>query len=301
MVDAPPSAEPPRGAASALAIVAVCCAIGLGVGWAGGASGVHVGGLPLPVLCVALAFVLQWLAFVPAYALRSERFYDLMGGATYLSALGLAVAMTPDPAPRAWLIAALVGVWSVRLASFLFLRVHHAGKDSRFDEIKQSAPDFLVAWTLQGLWVSLALAAALAAITSLDSPPLGAVDAAGVALWGAGFGVEVIADAQKRRFRRDEAQRDAFIHTGLWAWSRHPNYFGEIVLWVGVALIATPTLTGWGWLTWVSPVFVFLLLTRVSGVPLLERSADQRWGGTPAYEAYKARTPVLVPRPPRRG
>ncbi len=118
----------------------------------------------------------------------------------------------------------------------------------------------------------------------------------GFLLWAAGFAVEVVADSQKSSFRADPAHRGHFIPTGLWARSRHPNYFGEIVLWVGVAVIALPVLEGWQWVGLISPVFVALLILRVSGVPLLEAKADAKWGGQPDYEAYKRATPVLVPR-----
>ncbi len=143
--------------------------------------------------------------------------------------------------------------------------------------------------------MSLTLAAALAAITTTAREDLGVVSFIGLAVWVAGFAVEATADLQKSRFRADPANRGRFISTGLWAWSRHPNYLGEIVLWIGVALVAVPVLRGWQWVTLVSPLFVALLLTRVSGVPLLEKRADEKWGGQPDYEAYKARTPVLVP------
>jgi steroid 5-alpha reductase family enzyme len=116
-------------------------------------------------------------------------------------------------------------------------------------------------------------------------------------VWLFGFSMEVIADLQKSRFRADPANKGKFINTGLWAWSRHPNYFGEITLWVGVAIIALPILRGWQWLTLISPVFVFVLITRVSGLPMLEKRADEKWGGQEDYEAYKKRTPVLVPWP----
>jgi steroid 5-alpha reductase family enzyme len=172
------------------------------------------------------------------------------------------------------------------------------GKDTRFDAIKPSFIRFLNAWTLQGLWVSLTLAAALAAITTTIRKDLAVFALIGVLVWLAGFGIEATADYQKSRFRADPANQGTFIHSGLWAWSRHPNYFGEITLWIGVALIALPVLRGWQWVTLISPVFVFLLLTRVSGVPLLEKSADKKWGGQGDYEAYKRRTPVLVPLPP---
>jgi steroid 5-alpha reductase family enzyme len=192
---------------------------------------------------------------------------------------------------------ALVVIWASRLGLFLFRRILRAGKDARFDEIKPSFFRFLNFWTLQGLWVALTLAAAMAAITTTTRKELGWFALAGGLVWVFGFAIEAIADAQKNRFRADPANKGKFIHTGLWAWSRHPNYFGEIVLWIGVAIIALPVLQGWQWVTLISPVFVALLITRVSGVPMLEKKADERWGGQEDYEAYKERTPVLIPRP----
>jgi steroid 5-alpha reductase family enzyme len=115
-------------------------------------------------------------------------------------------------------------------------------------------------------------------------------------VWIVGFTVEVVSDRQKRRFRQDPANAGRFITTGLWAWSRHPNYFGEIVLWLGIALIALPALSGWQYVTLISPLFVYLLLSRVSGIPPLESRAEERWGNDPEFQAYKARTPVLFPR-----
>jgi steroid 5-alpha reductase family enzyme len=114
-----------------------------------------------------------------------------------------------------------------------------------------------------------------------------------------GFAIEVAADQQKRRFRADSSNRDGFIQSGLWAWSRHPNYFGEIALWIGIALIALPVLSGWQLATLISPVFVYLLLTRISGVPLLEARANKKWGEDPNFVAYMRSTPALFPRPPR--
>jgi steroid 5-alpha reductase family enzyme len=194
----------------------------------------------------------------------------------------------------------LVAIWAGRLGTFLFRRIQKAGKDARFDEIKVSFIRFLNTWTLQGLWVSLTLAAALAAITTTTRKELGLFALIGLVVWVFGFGFEVVADAQKSRFRADPQNKGKFINIGLWATSRHPNYFGEIVLWIGVAIIAVPVLRGWQWITLISPVFVTLLLTRVSGVPILEKRADEKWGGQADYEAYKKRTPVLIPRPPVR-
>jgi steroid 5-alpha reductase family enzyme len=283
---------------NALIALPVVVLVGLGIAWAGSQGGVFISTVPVFAFSVGLAFLIQWLAFVPAFLLRSERFFDLIGSVTYIGVAAAAVLLGPVKDARSVLLLALVAVWAARLGTYLFLRIHRAGKDVRFDEIKRSFLRFLGAWTLQGLWVSLTLAAALAAITATTRKEPGVFAAAGSLVWVLGFGVEMVADAQKSRFRSRPENKGRFIRTGLWAWSRHPNYFGEIVLWTGVALIAFPVLRGWQWLTLVSPVFVFLLLTRVSGVPLLEKRADEQWGGQEDYETYKKRTPVLIPRPP---
>jgi steroid 5-alpha reductase family enzyme len=288
-----------RSARASVVAIVVAVLVGAAVAVAGSQGGAVVGSIPVLALCLGLAFAVQWLAFVPAFLRQTERFYDLTGSLTYISVTALAVALSPAADARSLLLLALVVVWALRLGTYLVRRIHRAGKDDRFDALKPSFVRFLTAWTLQGLWVGLTLAAALAAITTTARAPLDLVAWLGVAVWAVGFGIEAVADYQKSRFRADPANRGRFIRDGLWAWSRHPNYFGEIVLWVGVAIIAVPVLQGWQWVTLISPVFVYLLLTRVSGVPLLERKADTTWGGQPDYEAYKAATPVLVPRPPR--
>ena len=283
---------------NALAVFPLVVLVGAAVAVAGGQGGATAGGIPVFALAVALAFVIQWLAFIPAYLLQNEGFFDLTGSITYITVTIVAVLLGPAADARSLLLLALVVIWAARLGSYLFRRIRKAGKDARFDAIKPSFIRFLNTWTLQGLWVSLTLAAALAAITTDQRKGLGVVAIVGLLVWAAGFAIEATADFQKSRFRADPANRGAFIHSGLWAWSRHPNYFGEIVLWIGVAVIAVPVLQGWQYVTLISPLFVILLLTRVSGVPLLEKRADEKWGGQDDYEAYKARTSVLVPLPP---
>jgi steroid 5-alpha reductase family enzyme len=157
----------------------------------------------------------------------------------------------------------------------------------------------MMTWTLQGLWVVMTAAAALAAMTSTQTPAIGITGVLGLILWIAGFAIEVVADKQKRDFRRDPDNSDRFIQHGLWAWSRHPNYFGEILLWCGIAVIALPALQGWQYATLISPVFVYLLLTKVSGIPMLDAHALKRWGDEDDYRAYRKATPVLFPRPPK--
>jgi steroid 5-alpha reductase family enzyme len=283
-----------RNALIALPIVIL---VGLGIAWAGSQGGASVLGIPIFAFSVGLAFAIQWLAFVPAYLLQNESFFDLTGSITYISVTAIAVLLSPVVDGRSILLLALVVIWATRLGTFLFRRIRKAGKDTRFDEIKPSFIRFLNTWTLQGLWVTFTLAAALAAITTTTRKQLDVFATIGFLVWVFGFAIEAMADTQKSRFRADPNNKGKFIQTGLWAWSPHPNYFGEIVLWVGVAIIALPVLRGWQWVTLISPVFVALLITRISGVPMLEKQADERWGGQEEYEAYKERTPVLIPRP----
>ena len=281
----------------ALSLFAVLTAAAL-VALATGTGAATAAGLPVILWCAAIAFAVQWIAYVPAWLRRTERFYDLTGSVTYLLVIWTALLLTGAWDPRSVLLVAMVSAWTLRLGIFLFRRIHADGGDGRFDEIKQDAGRFLVAWTVQGLWVFLTAVAALAAITAGAAVDLSVWDAIGFTIWVIGFAIEIVADQQKRRFRGDPANEGDFISSGLWSWSRHPNYFGEIVLWTGIAVMAAPTLEGWRWVALVSPLFVTLLLTRISGIPILERRADERWGGQPDYERYKARTSVLVPWPP---
>lgn len=266
--------------------------------YAGSQKGIIVFGIPLFAISVALAFIIQWIAFIPAYILKTEKFFDLTGSITYIIVASVAVFLSPIVDSRSLLLLGLISIWAIRLGSFLFLRIRAAGEDRRFREIKKSFLRFLLTWTLQGLWVTFSLAAALAAITSKLKLDLGVFALVGFVVWLFGFGIEVIADRQKSQFKADLKNDDKFINVGLWSWSRHPNYFGEIMLWIGVAILAFPILQGWQWLTMISPLFIIVLLTRISGVPMLEKRADEKWGGQDDYEAYKANTPVLIPKPP---
>jgi len=271
--------------------------IGLAVAFAGSQGSASAFGLPVFASMAGLAFLIQWLAFIPAYLMQTERFFDLTGSLTYISVTIIALVLIPKVDGRSILLASLVVIWAARLGFFLFRRIQREGKDARFDELKPSLLRFLNTWTLQGLWVTFTLSAALAAITSNKREALGWFALIGLLIWAFGFVIESVADAQKNRFRADPENKGRFINTGLWARSRHPNYFGEILLWIGVAVITLPNLQGWQWVTLISPVFVALLITLISGVPMLEKRADEKWGGQEAYEAYKERTPVLIPRP----
>lgn len=281
---------------NSLILFPILVLIGVLVALAGSQGGAAIAGMPVFALVVGLAFLIQWLVFIPSFRLQTEKFFDLTGSLTYISLTLMAALLSANLDIRSLLLAALVVIWALRLGTFLFRRVHKAGKDDRFDEIKPSFFRFLNVWTIQALWVTFTAAAALVAITTSVRKELDLFAIVGALVWVFGFAIEVAADSQKSRFNADPSNKGKFIQTGLWSRSRHPNYFGEIVLWIGIAIIALPVLQGWQWVALISPIFVTLLLTRVSGIPLLEKKADQKWGGQAEYEEYKKRTPVLIPR-----
>lgn len=270
--------------------------LGVGMAFAGSQHGQILGAFPIFALCVCLTFLLNWLAFIPAYRLQTETFYDLIGSCSYVSVCLFALILTEQTDTRTLLLGGLVMIWAIRLGTFLFRRIHRSGKDDRFDSIKPSFIRFLNAWTLQALWAVFTASPAIIAITSAKRVAIDMFAIIGLVMWGLGFTIEVVADYQKTQFRKKQENKDQFISSGLWALSRHPNYFGEILLWTGVMVIAIPVLQGWQWIALISPIFVTLLLTKVSGVPMLEAKAEKKWGGQAEYETYKANTPVLIPK-----
>tara|TARA_E500000331_G_scaffold20080_1_gene17601 strand:- start:657 stop:1529 length:873 start_codon:yes stop_codon:yes gene_type:complete len=261
---------------------------------------VNISGISLIYFCCAFIFLAQWLVFIPSYIFETEHYFDLTGSLTYVSVTLLAILFTVDISLRDILLALFVWIWAFRLGSFLFVRVKKAGSDGRFDLMKKDFWWFLMTWTIQGLWVFLTLAMALAAITSESKMAIDIFAVVGTLIWIFGFSIEVVADQQKTNFKDDPDNKDKFISVGLWSWSRHPNYFGEMVLWIGIAVIAFPVLIGWQLVALISPIFVIFLLTRISGITMLESRGYKKWKDDPAYIDYLERTSVLVPFPPKK-
>lgn len=160
---------------------------------------------------------------------------------------------------------------------------------------------FLVAWILQGVWaLVVSLPLLLLNATDTSNPSFNALqwtDVIGILAWGLGFLIETVADFQKLAFKSDPGNKGKFIQTGLWAWSRYPNYFGEMLLWWGIFLGCSASFHGAEWIAVVSPLFVAFLLLFVSGIPLQERQAQARWGQDEEYQTYRARTNLLLPLP----
>ena len=250
--------------------------------------------------CAVICIGIQWVVWIPASIGKTERFYDLTGGLTYLTVVGFSLwagSQSEPPSLRELIVSLLVVIWSLRLSSFLYLRIHRTGKDGRFDQLKTSPIRFLVPWTLQGLWVFLTMIVVIVINSQADSAPaLGIWDGIGLSLWILGFGIEAIADNQKTVFNTEPENKGKWIDSGLWSYSRHPNYLGEILLWTGIAFFGISCFTGLERIAWISPIFIYLLLTKISGTPILDKRALEKWGDDPEYQKYRDNTPTLIPR-----
>ena len=267
-------------------------------------NGYTVMGIPSLIFCAIYSFGIHWIFFIHAYSYQTEHYFDATGSFTYISlSLILIINSINNYSDNglniySLIIGSMVIIWAMRLGSFLFKRVKEVGQDIRFIEMKKDFFWFLMTWTLSGLWVFLTYAAGLLAMTSVSIENsfshyhyfcliLGSL------FWVIGFLIEVISDHQKKVFRRNESNKGKFIKTGLWAWSRHPNYFGNILLWFGIFVFCY----GYDVPLWtiIGPLWTTFLLLFVSGIPLLEASADKKYGDDPEYLQYKSNTSVLVP------
>ena len=267
------------------------------VALAGCDGSVELWGMSSTVLLFLVAFCMQYLLFIPSYLLKSEKIYDISGTMTFVAVIALALYANDSINDIQKVVAGMVIIWTLRLGIFLFSRILKDGGDRRFSEIRLSFPRFFMSWTLQGSWVYIVSSPAIFILTrnSLEAY-IDLFTYIGCGLWALGFIIENIADLQKRIFRTNPLNSSGFITTGLWSISRHPNYLGEIILWTGLTVVCLPFLSGWELVAVLSPIYTYLLLTRVSGINLLEEYAESKWGDMDLYIQYKSNTPILFPR-----
>ena len=256
-------------------------------------------GSPALILLFALSFLIQWVAYIPSVILKTEKFYDLTGSITYITVMLISVyfaSLFNVLSITKIIIAGAIIIWALRLGSFLFMRIHKAGEDKRFADIKADPPRLLMTWTLQGMWVCICSASALVALTSSIVLDISAIFIAGTSLFIIGFLLEVIADNQKTKFNSLPENKDKFINVGLWSRSRHPNYFGEFLLWAGISIMSVEYMSGPSYAALISPVFSYLLINYVSGVRMLENKARKKWGHLDSYQEYLTKTPKFMPK-----
>ena len=282
-----------------LAAIVACILTAYFVANAATVEGAVLYGVPAILLCAGVSFIVHWVVAIPSLITSSEKYFDFTGMIATLLVIATAIfallSVGQQISIRSTIVAIFVSIWTLRLGTFLYIRIVKSGEDKRFREIKKSLPKFLMTWTLSALWVFLTTVNAVTIIILNQQVTLDLFFMAGFAIWILGFTFEAVADKQKKSFSKILENKDKFITLGLWSISRHPNYFGEIVLWTGIAIMSLPLLSGWQFLTLVSPVFVYLLLTKISGLPFLEEKAEKKWGNDKGYLEYKNNTPILIP------
>ena len=248
------------------------------------------GGLAVAVI----AFAGLWLV---SLATRNAGIVDVFWGPGFVVVGGFYLASSASAAGiRAWVVFVLTTLWAVRLAAHIGVRNAGAGEDFRYRTWREQAGrsfwwvSLFKIFLLQAAVLWIVSSPLLLAHTAGARANLSSFDLVGLALFGLGFAVETAADWQLVRFKRDPTNKGRILTTGLWRRSRHPNYFGEAVLWWGLGLLALPT---GGWLAFVGPAMITFLLMKVSGVAMLDAAlADRR----PGYAAYIESTPAFFPR-----
>ena len=244
---------------------------------------------------VLFIFLIHLVIFVPSYYFQTEKFFDLTGTISYVSSV-LFIFFKSNTLESINLgsltLSTFIIIWSLRLGTFLFLRIKKEGKDRRFNEIKKSFSWFFMTFSLSGMWVTICSICALTGIA--NGIIFSSTTIIGIIIFIIGFTIEIIADSQKTKFRANDDNKDKFISSGLWKYSRHPNYLGEIILWLGISLISFSSLEGFQYITLISPIFTYLLLVNVSGINLLEKSGKKKWGHLESYKIYKKNTPRLI-------
>lgn len=249
------------------------------------------------LLTLGISLLIQAAFFAIAASLKTDKVTDLAYGLTFVV---IAVVLYLDSGPRRLpplVLAAMVIVWGLRMSGYLLIRVIHMGRDTRFDGIRERFWPFLKFWFGQAIAVWLIM---LPVTLWFARPgPWTKAMTAGWLMWASGLIIETVADAQKFRAKRRPDGRNRWMETGLWKYSRHPNYFGELLCWWGVFVFVAGTYTGWQWAGIAGPLTLTHLLLNVTGIPTLEASANRKWGANPAYQAYFHGTNRLVPWKPR--
>ena len=236
---------------------------------------------------LTIALALNMTGFLVAYVLRSDKLTDFSYGATFfiLALLGLAYAPFPDD--QRVLGFGLVALWSVRLAGFLLLRIIKNKKDKRFDGVRENFWKFGMFWFFQGITAWLILLPVLI-MDANHYISLRGISYIGILVWMIGLTIETLADLEKFLFNQKPSNKNKWIDEGLWHYSRHPNYLGEILVWAGTYIFAISALSGGQKLIGlISPIYITFLLVFITGIPRLEKSADQKWAEYAGYKEYK--------------
>ncbi|KAK1287304.1 hypothetical protein QJS10_CPB19g01826 [Acorus calamus] len=239
----------------------------------------------------------QFTFFIITALFKFDKVTDFAGSTNFIILGVLTLVVKGTWHARQVILTSFVVIWGLRLGIFLLMRILQWGEDHRFDEMRGNIGKLSVFWTFQAVWVWTVSLPVTVVNASDRNPPIQPQEIVGWIIWVVGLIIESTADQQKLSFKNSPSNRGKWCTVGIWKFSRHPNYFGEIFLWWGVFLASTPVLKGAEWLVIFGPIFLTFLLLFVSGIPLLEDSADKKFGTMVEYQIYKKTTSPLIPLP----
>lgn len=240
--------------------------------------------------------IVQLALFFVAALFRSDKLTDLAYGLTFIGVAGWLYMVNPNVSIVRAVLLVMISLWGVRLAGYLFVRILMIKKDARFDGVRENWLKFLGFWLLQAVSIFVILSPTVIVLQKTEVTSMSYLSMAGFVVWLLGLTIEMVADRQKFIFKLDPKHRDMWASEGLWSRSRHPNYFGEMLVWWGTFLYCLPYLVGIEVVSIVSPLYITVLLLFVSGIPPLEKAYAKRYKGNVAYKKYVRNTPLLIPK-----
>lgn len=252
-----------------------------------------------PVLAsFALSLAINLFFFTVALTLRTDKVTDFSYSLSFVVMAPLLLLSRGKAFSVQQLLTTLaIVLWGLRLGSYLFMRILKTGRDERFDDKRNNPGRLAGFWTLQTVAVWMIMLPFSFYLTRRSAEVSSIVSIAGFTVYSIGMVLESVSDYQKYSFKRQSGNRDHWMDRGLWAYSRHPNYFGEMLVWWGLFAVTLPYLSGIQYVSVMGPVFITLLLLFVSGIPLLEKSAEKKYGQNPDYRRYRDSTSLLIPLP----
>ena len=242
-------------------------------------------------------FLIQIFFFIIAYVFKTDKLTDLTYSLTFIIITLFMLMSHPAPTLPQIVLSVLVFLWGIRLALYLFQRILKIGKDDRFDKIRINFFKFLGFWSLQALTVWAVLLPTIYFLSIPIKSDIKPVSIIALFIFLLALTIETLADYQKYIFKLDPKNKGKWISTGLWKYSRHPNYFGEILCWWSIFLYISPYLSVSSNITIIGPIFITIMILFVSGVPLLEKKYDQRYKNNTDYQKYKNTTRLITPFP----
>ncbi len=249
------------------------------------------------IVSLIASLVINTFFFAIAATSQTDQFTDLSYSLSFILIALLYLFTQTTIAPVQLLMGVMIIAWGIRLGSYLFYRVLKLKKDHRFDGIREDLKKFAKFWFLQALSVAVIIWPAIIVLSSRTPPANYWLVVLGFIIWATGLFIETLADWQKSAYKLLNSPPTPWASTGLYKSARFPNYFGEILVWLGVFIFAIPYLSGWNWLSIVSPIYISTLLLFVTGIPPLEKHHQEKYGSNPDYQKYLKSTHLLVPLP----